>query len=223
MAGRRIGRLLAAMPILFLAGSVASWAQAGAAEENASHRKIDFYVLSLSWAPSYCARRGDKADKALCDATPSYGFVVQGLWPQYNQGYPLNCISAGSDKVSADNLGAIAHIMPRTGSAVREWQTHGRCSGLTQDDYFATIRAAYKAVALPSDIPHLGRSVRPVDVANAFLKANPGLPRNGISVGCSSRFLREIHICLTTGLKFRSCPAVQQSMCRLPRVAMPPR
>jgi ribonuclease T2 len=211
------------MPILLLAASIASWAQAGATEGHSPHRKIAFYVLSLSWAPSYCARRGDRADKALCDATPSYGFVVHGLWPQYDQDYPPNCASADGEKVSADNLSAIAPIMPRTGLASREWQTHGRCSGLAQDDYFAAIRAAYKAVTLPQDIPHLGRSVRPIDVLNAFLKANPGMPRNGISIGCSRRFLREIHICLTTGLKFRSCPAVQQSMCRLPRVAMPPR
>lgn len=222
MEGRSIGRLLTVLLLSLLAGSVAARSQDRPGQESVPHRKIDFYVLSLSWVPSYCARRGDKADRSLCDAVPSYGFVVRGLWPQYNQGYPLNCPGADGDKISPANLHAIAHIMPRTGLAAREWQTHGRCSGLDQDDYFATVRAAYKTVTLPSAFPHLGRSVRPLDVTNAFLKANPGLPRNGISISCDSRFLREVHICLTTDLKFRACPAVQQSMCRLPRVAMPP-
>ena len=211
------------MLIFLLAGSVVAFAEDAPARETAPHRKIDFYVLSLAWAPSYCARRGDKADKNLCDAVPAYGFVVHGLWPQYNQGYPLNCTGADGEKVSAENLRAIANVMPRTGLAASEWQTHGRCTGLSQDDYFSKIRAAYRAVTMPRDIPHLGRSVRPIDVENAFLAANPALPRNGISIGCGSRFLREVHICLTTGLKFRSCPAIQQSMCRLQRVAMPPR
>jgi ribonuclease T2 len=210
------------MLLLLLAGSLTARSQQGTAGESVPHRKIDFYVLSLSWVPSYCARRGNKADKNLCDAVPPYGFVVRGLWPQYNQGYPLNCPSAAGEKVSAANLDAITPIMPRTGWAAREWQAYGRCSGLSQDDYFATIRAAYKAVAMPQAIPHREGNVRPLDVVNAFLKANPGLPRNGISIGCDNHFLREVHICLTTGLKFRSCPAVQQSMCRQTRVAMPP-
>lgn len=211
------------MLFFLLAGPVAAEAQGTPGQQTVPHRKIDFYVLSLAWAPSYCARRGDKADKNLCDATPAYGFVVHGLWPQYSQGYPVNCTNTDDEKVSEDNLRAIAHVMPRTSLATREWQTHGRCTGLSQDDYFATLRAAYQAVTMPRDIPHLGMSVRPLDVENAFLKANPQLPRTGISVGCDSRFLREVRICLTTNLKFRSCPEIQQGMCRLQRAAMPPR
>lgn len=220
MGEQSCGRLLAASLTVLLAGSAA--AHATSELENAPRRKVDFYVLSLAWAPSYCARRGDKADRDLCDKTPAYGFIVHGLWPQYNQGYPTNCGGADGEKVTEDNLASIARIMPRRGLATREWQTHGRCTGLSQEDYFSKIRAAYRAVAMPRDIPRLGKSVRPVDVENAFLKANPTLPRNGISVGCDSRFLREVQICLTTSLKFRSCPAIQRGMCRLQRVAMPP-
>ncbi|MGN6585507.1 MAG: ribonuclease T2 family protein [Rhizobiaceae bacterium] len=217
-----IGRLAAAL-ILLLAGSTAASAGDATVRETAPHRKIDFYVLSLAWAPSYCARRGDKADKDLCDVVPAYGFVVHGLWPQYNQGYPLNCTGADGEKVSEDNLRMIAHIMPRRGLVASEWQSHGRCTSLSQNDYFAKIEAAYKAVKMPHDIPRLGKSVRPLDVENAFLKANPQLPRTGISIGCDSRFLREVRLCLTTNLKFRSCPEIQQGMCRQQRVAMPPR
>src|SRR5205823_211721 len=51
--------------------------------------QFDYYVLSLSWAPTYCQTHAD--DRAECSGK-GFGFVLHGLWPQYdNGGYPENC------------------------------------------------------------------------------------------------------------------------------------
>src|SRR3984893_16793421 len=64
----------------------------GAGQNEAG--QFDFYVLSLSWSPSFCAaaaERGNARGPSLqCGARP-YSFVVHGLWPQYDKGFPEYC------------------------------------------------------------------------------------------------------------------------------------
>src|SRR5687767_15954008 len=54
--------------------------------------QFDFYVLALSWSPSFCqatAERGREA-REQCGERP-YSFVVHGLWPQYERGFLRSC------------------------------------------------------------------------------------------------------------------------------------
>src|SRR5438874_4074521 len=56
--------------------------------------EFDFYVLSLSWSPSFCEqaseRGNDRRSGAQCGGRP-FSFVVHGLWPQYERGFPEYC------------------------------------------------------------------------------------------------------------------------------------
>src|SRR5215470_20396083 len=53
--------------------------------------QFDFYVLSLSWSPSFCDAAGDRAARqAECVQRP-FSFVVHGFWPQYEKGFPEFC------------------------------------------------------------------------------------------------------------------------------------
>src|SRR4051794_17362205 len=61
--------------------------------------EFDFYVLSLSWSPSYCEASAERPSTASptsqrpdqqCAERP-YAFVVHGLWPQYERGFPEYC------------------------------------------------------------------------------------------------------------------------------------
>ena len=54
------------------------------------------------------------------------------------------------------------------------------------------------------------------------MKANQSLPADGIAVTCDKRFLREVRICMTKDLKFRSCPEIDRRDCRLDKAVMPP-
>jgi ribonuclease T2 len=49
--------------------------------------KFDYYVLSLSWSPSFCETATGNARRQQCGARP-FSFVVHGLWPQYERGFP---------------------------------------------------------------------------------------------------------------------------------------
>jgi ribonuclease T2 len=184
---------------------------------------FDFYVLSLSWSPSYCEAEGEDANRQQCASARPYAFVVHGLWPQFERGYPENC---RTDEEGVDNatLRTLYDIMPSAGLIRHQWRKHGSCAGLSQDDYFDVLRAAREAVAIPAEFRRLDahRTLDPDDAERAFLAANPALTGEGVAVTCDRRFLREVRICLTKDLAFRECPEVDRRACRLDKVVMPP-
>src|SRR5229473_662616 len=54
-----------------------------------------YYVLSLSYAPDFCAQPTGDKDPRECGAGRHVGFVVHGLWPQGESTRgPENCGSA---------------------------------------------------------------------------------------------------------------------------------
>ena len=73
--------------------TIVAFAQAPDRRQN-EPGKFDYYVLALSWSPSYCEaareRAPDRAPDRQCGGRP-YSFVVHGLWPQYEQGFPSYC------------------------------------------------------------------------------------------------------------------------------------
>lgn len=184
---------------------------------------FDFYVLALSWSPSYCAAEGEDANRQQCAAGRPYAFVVHGLWPQFERGYPEDCPTDKRD-VSNETARKLYDLMPSAGLIRHEWRTHGTCAGLSQDDYFATLRMAREKVAIPAEFGRLDvyRSVSPADAERAFLQSNPSLPADGIAVTCDKHYLREVRICLTKALSFRACPEVDRRSCRLDKAVMPP-
>ncbi|GAB1581666.1 ribonuclease [Phyllobacterium phragmitis] len=184
---------------------------------------FDFYVLSLSWSPSYCATEGPRADRQQCASGRPYSFVAHGLWPQYERGYPQDC--AISDRyVPRALVSSMRDIMPSTGLIVHEWRKHGSCTGLSQSDYFSTLRRAYEAVSIPASFRNItaSRDIDPMLVEKAFIEANPGLATGGIAVTCEGGYLQDVRICMTKDLQFRNCGEVDADACRRRSVTMPP-
>ena len=184
---------------------------------------FDFYVLSLSWSPSYCEAEGEDANPQQCKASRPYAFVVHGLWPQYERGFPEDC-PTDEPKVSNETLRTLYDLMPSAGLIRHEWTSHGACSGLSQGDYFTVLRAAREKIAIPEQFRQIDAylTVAPSDAEAAFVKANQSLPGDGIAITCDKRFLREVRICMTKDLKFRSCPEIDRRDCRLDKAVMPP-
>lgn len=184
---------------------------------------FDFYVLSLSWSPSYCEAEGADANRQQCAASRPYAFVVHGLWPQFERGYPQQC-ATDERTVSSKTLRTLYDIMPSAGLIRHEWQKHGSCSGLAQADYFKVLRAAREKIVVPAGFGRLEayRTLAPADAERAFLDANPGLPPDGIAVTCDRRYLREVRVCMTRDLAFRPCDEIERRSCRLKKVVMPP-
>src|SRR5271165_7046646 len=48
----------------------------------ASPGAFTYYMLTLSWAPDFCAQAGAAKNPAECGAGKKIGFVVHGFWPQ---------------------------------------------------------------------------------------------------------------------------------------------
>lgn len=196
---------------------------AGQPREDVRQGKgFDFYVLALSWSPTYCELEGDRANRQQCGASRSYGFVVHGLWPQYERGYPSKCASTEQD-VSNDLARSMYDLMPSTGLIRHEWREHGSCSGLSPADYFDVVRAARTRVSVPRDLDNQAEriSIDPNQIERDFVGANPGMPEDGIAVACRSNLVEEVRICMTKSLQFRPCPEVDRRECRASKLTMP--
>ncbi len=183
--------------------------------------EFDYYVMSLSWSANWCALQGDGRDDPQCDAGQGLTFTLHGLWPQFENGWPSYCRTGARDP-SRSQTAAMADIMGGAGLAFYEWKKHGRCSGLSADDYFALSRQAYDAVVIPPVFTALNRDVAlPASVVeDAFLEANPGLARDQITITCSDGMIAEARICLTRDLEPRRCGDDVIRDCRLPDAVM---
>jgi ribonuclease T2 len=206
---------------------VASGAPAQERQANAPGR-FDFYVLALSWSPSYCAsvkergnERAERASALQCGTRP-FSFVVHGLWPQYETGFPSSC-QQPAPRIDRGLVDSMLDLMPSPRLVYIEWDRHGTCTGLSAPAYFDAVRKARAAVKVPADYLELASPtmVSPAEVAEAFVKANPALPRNAVAVTCDRTRLTEVRVCLAKDFSFRACPAVVERACRLDRVAMP--
>ena len=196
----------------------------GAANDVPIGTGFDYYVLALSWSPSYCEAEGEDANRQQCDSGRPYGFIVHGLWPQFERGYPSNCPTERPLDVPKEKVRLMYDIMPSAGLIRHQWKKHGTCSGLSQQDYFATLRDARNRVTIPEDYRRLDayKIVDPETLEKAFLDANAGSEASGIIVTCDRRFLREVRLCMTTDLQFRTCPELERRACSRVKAVMPP-
>jgi ribonuclease T2 len=196
------------------------------AQERANEPgRFDFYVLALSWSPSFCAATHERAPNRRPDpqcAGRPFSFVVHGLWPQYEHGHPSDC-QRPAPRLARAIVDSMLDLMPSPRLVYHEWDSHGTCSGLAAQPYFDLVRKARGAVKIPPDYLALDTpaTVAADDVAEAFVKANPGLSRQTVAVVCDSKRLSEVRICLTKDLGFRDCGEVAKNSCRRDKLAMP--
>ena len=230
--GDRVARALAATPasfvLLALLALLAVLAGPAAAQQDprqGAPGQFDFYVLALSWSPSYCAasaEQGRKPPRPQCAGRP-YSFVVHGLWPQYERGFPEYC-QVPAPRLNRTIVGRMLDQMPAPGLIFHQWNKHGTCTGLTRRRLFRDRAQGARRGADPGRIFRAGKAAHgdPAAVKEAFLKANPGLSAAGIAVTCDNRRLREVRICMTRAFGFRECAEVSRRICRRDQVLMPP-
>lgn len=167
-------------------------------------RDFDYYLLSLSWSPQHCVETGDRS--AQCDGSRHYGFVLHGLWPESARGRgPQHCAGPAFDVSRVPD--ELPGIMPGESLIEHEWTTHGACSGLSQSDYFRAALRAFRLVKIPPAFqPPVARiETTPAAVRRQFADANPDFPGDAFAVKDDSRFLEEVRVCLTIGLRPRAC------------------
>jgi ribonuclease T2 len=134
------------------------------------------------------------------------GFVVHGLWPERDTGRPLeNC--APVPPVAADIVQKTLSFMPDPALIQHEWRTHGSCSGLTAEDYFATAGRAAEEIQIPEPYRSLRHALEtsPTEIERRFAAVNHMHSASAIRVHCRSGEVREVRICLTKNLQPRPC------------------
>lgn len=184
---------------------------------------FDYYVLALSWSPNWCTLEGDDRGSPQCDDTRDFGWVLHGLWPQYEDGWPQDCFSSFQPP-SRGQTNDMADIMGTSGLAWYQWNKHGSCSGLSPTDYYALAREAYGQIERPQVLRNLERSVTlPASlIEEAFIQSNPALEPDQITITCRNGYIQEARICLTTDLDLRTCGADVIRDCSMSDAAFDP-
>lgn len=194
-----------------------------AAPAHARHRAqssndpgvFDYYALSLSWAPSYCATH--PSDPNECATGKKFGFVLHGLWPQFNHGWPQFC---SDEPIPPAVKKQFVGIYPSPTLMDHEWTKHGTCSGLGPEGYFQLTKRLKDSVQIPADYQAPAQPFRTTgdQLANAFHAANASLPTTAVLAICTGgdqRYLSEIHICYDkTGAQAIACSDAEQKTAR---------
>ncbi len=172
---------------------------------------FDYYLISLSWSPSYCATHPQ--DQTQCGGR-GYGFILHGLWPQKSTGgYPQDC--AVNSQPSAATVDKAMAFMPSKKLIKHEWDKHGTCSGLTPEQYFDLADKAFAAVKIPAlfQTPAINQELNAQQIIAAFTKENPRFSEQHFALKCSKGEFEEVRVCVDTALNPRDCGKGVRSQC----------
>lgn len=187
---------------------------------------FDYFVLSLSWSPTYCATPAGENDNSQCAPDRHFAFVVHGLWPQYDRGWPEDCDTRES-WVEEAQIRAMLDIMPSRKLIIHEWKKHGSCAGVSQADYFRATRLLFDKVRIPARYlsPTADVLTTPQQLVTDFVKTNRDLTADMLSVQCGNARdrarLSELRICLDRRGNFSACGANESVSCRAKTLVMP--
>jgi len=179
--------------------------------EKGTKGEFDYYVMALSWSPTFCETHPDEEEQC---GRKGYGFVLHGLWPQYEAGGgPERCET--DDEPDRKTVAAALAFMPSRRLIGHEWQAHGACTGLKPDAYFELADHAFAAVHVPPALkaPRNDVTISGDDLRAAFKSANPGLADNMLNLHCSKGELVEVRFCMNKDAGLRACGRRMRNAC----------
>jgi ribonuclease T2 len=166
------------------------------------------------------------SSRCQCNGSRPFAFVLHGLWPQNDRGWPESCNIGQRPWVPENTIAAMLDIMPSKKLIIHEYQKHGTCSGLAPDAYFDTARKLYDSIKIPDRYRLLDQplQVAPGEVVKDFTAANPALKPNMIAVSCGDRRLKELRVCFGRDLRPRACGENENArkLCSTDQVVLPP-
>lgn len=203
----------------------APWADASATEHlQTDAEQVGYLLLAVSWTPSWCAAEGAARGADRCRTGAGAGWLVHGLWPQFeNGGWPEFCDTAQSPPSRAQTA-AMLDIMGSDGLALHQWRKHGSCSGMSTGAYFDKTRAAFASLTMPDKISATDERLRmsPTDLLAEFRAANPAIGEDMAILTCRDGMAQEIRLCLNHDLTPRRCDLQLLSRgCKARNVALP--
>lgn len=173
--------------------------------------QYDYYVMALSWSPTFCQTHPDEDEQC---GRKGYGFILHGLWPQYERGGgPERCDS--DDEPDRKTIASTLAFMPSKRLINHEWRAHGACTGLGPEKYFDLADRAFASVHVPAELnaPQDTLQMSGNDLRSALKRANPTLRDDMMSLHCSQGQLVEVRVCLDKEAGLRSCGKRMRSGC----------
>ena len=206
---------------------IASFGLTGAAAKAPLPGQFDYYVLALSWSPSYCAGEAGQNDYQQCAPGRRFAFVVHGLWPQYAKGWPEFCRTR-ENWIAQDLIDGVMDVMPSKRLIIHEWKKHGSCSGLSQAAYFDKVEMLFRALRIPARYlsPQAPVTVTPAQLVTDFVKTNAALTADMLSVQCGNARgqarLSELRVCVNKAGSFIACGMNEARQCQAKSLVLLP-
>ena len=213
--------LLSALLVSFGGTSLAKHKKSPSSSDANEPGQFDYYLLTLSWAPQFCATNPSGRGSAECNPNKHMGLVVHGLWPQDNNGkWPQDCTS--TPPVASATVDHMLPMMPGKQLIQHEWEKHGTCSGLSVKDYFGEIEKLYTGLSVPNEFkkPEESAQTSPSDIEAAFASAN-NAPKGAFRVSCPQNDFSAVQICLNKDFQYMACPTTQKD-CRADQIQVRP-
>jgi ribonuclease T2 len=211
------GRLIMIAGLTTLAAAPAACAPAPGAAA-----RFDYYVLALSWSPTYCAGIGGARREPL-QCGGRRGFVVHGLWPQFGGGEARACATHDTGALPPALVRRQLDLIPSVSLIIHEWSAHGACTGLTQSAYFKAVRAMRARIMVPAayEIAPVPRTTTAAALRAAFAAANRNLAGDDLAIVCKRGRLEEVRICFSKAGTVRACGADVRDRCPQGRISVP--
>ena len=165
----------------------------------------------LSWSPGFCRTPAAARAGGQCDPGAGLGFVVHGLWPQYEHGYPQDCAFGARSPSRIALQGAAGRLSERGPRPLRMAQAR-RLRRQKPDRLFRRRaprarrgRRSRRRFRTRRRIKAGRRSTFSAPSSRPTRRLRPGM----IGVACAKGALQEVRICLSKDLRdFRACPEV---------------
>jgi ribonuclease T2 len=190
--------------------------------------EFDYYALVMSWSPTHCSSTAGYDDDQQCNRNDGrrYAFILHGLWPQHERGWPQNCRTRRKPFVPQPLIDSMMDIMPSQKLVIHEYRKHGTCSGLDPAGYYALSRKLFESIEVPERYsnPFEVQQVAPEKLRREFVAANPGLQPDMIAISCDGTKLREIRICFSKEGEPISCGPNEnpRKLCSAREMFVPP-
>jgi ribonuclease T2 len=193
------------------------------AQPRAQTSSGNFYLLALSWEPTFCEGLPGKAECRTMTAqrADAWQFSLHGLWPQPRQnvfcGVGREHVEADEEHhwgdlpriaISPETSAALDIVMPGTRSLLdrHEWIKHGTCYPVNSAE--AYFRDSVRLTLSVNDSAvgafvkeHAGRNIQSSDLRTAFDAAFGVGAGQRVRVSCKQDGSRQLISEITIGLK----------------------
>lgn len=178
------------------------------------NQTVDSFRLSLSWSPTFCAKKKNSDDYFQCQQ--SFKFIVHGLWPnnihaKNLRAHPRNC--RNEQQIPLEIIQKYFCLMPSEVLMQAEWEKHGTCYWQKPEDYFEQIKRLHSKIILPTNIESIlnnqtiTKRLRAAMIKQSFRQLNSDLPEDAVEIRMihRGRKLSEVAFCYDQNFGYVKC------------------